>query len=96
MYLWGEQCECHREPRRTRMRGNVRQPVPHHNRGPHEAPQNYQHQSSVSPDVSTQAVQHSPTQFIQPITDNRPDNTEDSSERQVWMIGSSIIKHALN
>jgi hypothetical protein len=44
-------------------------------RGPHEAPQNYQHQSSVSPDVSTQTVQHSPTQFIQPITDNRPDNT---------------------
>ena len=44
-------------------------------RGPHEAPQNYQHQSSVSPDVSTQADQHSPTQFIQPITDNRPDNT---------------------
>jgi len=41
----------------------------------HEAPQNYQHQSSVSPDVSTQADQHSPTQFIQPITDNRPDNT---------------------
>jgi hypothetical protein len=25
--------------------------------------------------VSTQAVQYSPTQFIQPITDNRPDNT---------------------
>jgi hypothetical protein len=25
--------------------------------------------------VSTQTVQHSPTQFIQPITDNRPDNT---------------------
>ena len=57
------------------MRGNVRQPVPHHNKAPHEASQNYQHQSSVSPDVSTQAVQHSPTQFIPPITDNRPDNT---------------------